>query len=91
MLPALTGYKSPNQLKCKWLQVVTPPSNTSQVDFGGVEVAHTDSPLVDVGLPIPAGWSGQMLPPIAELFEFYDLSTMYVYVAAGDVVYFLYA
>jgi len=52
--------------------------------IGGAEVSST------VGTPIPIGWSGQILPPIAELTDSYNLSQVNAYGANGDVLYILY-
>lgn len=68
----------------KWVQVSTPPTNSASVLIGGAEVSST------VGFPIPVGWAGQLLPPIAEEMEYYDLTKTYVYAANDDVLNVLY-
>jgi hypothetical protein len=82
-------------LHAKWVQAVTPPGNNGSVNginIGFTEVtAPTASPLSNgTGFPIPAGWAGQMLPPIAELTAFYDLSLLRYAGVAGDILYILY-
>lgn len=92
LLPALPGYIPGNSLQCKWVQVITPPTNSASVNFGGSEVTPvTLSPATKgVGFPIPVGWAGQLCPPIAELTDWYDLSNMFIAPVSGDVVYILY-
>jgi hypothetical protein len=97
------GFAPPNRRACKVLQLIIPASSTgftitdangsyeAGALIGGTEVAYSASPYSRVGFPLPLSWSGQMLPPIAELTEFYDLSTIYVYLAVGDVLELLYA
>jgi hypothetical protein len=91
-LPQLAGFPAGAQLQAKFVQVITPPGNVASVNIGGSEVAApTTSPATaGTGFPIPPGYAGQMLPPIADLVEWYDLSAIYVGIAAGDVLYVLY-
>jgi hypothetical protein len=82
--PVPSGYVAGTSLMAKWVQVTTPNTNASQVRVGGVEVSSS------VGYAIPVGWSGQFLPPISDVSDFYDLNVIYVYVATGDVLEVLY-
>lgn len=68
----------------KWVQIVTPNSNSASIRIGGVNTSSSR------GLPIPSGWAGMLLPPVAEISEFYDLSQIYYYAAANDKLYVLY-
>ena len=70
--------------RAKWVQVEVPSSNVSNALIGGTEVTSS------VGFPLPPGWFGQMLPPVAELTEFYTLNQLYYWLAVGDVMYILY-
>jgi hypothetical protein len=72
-------------LKAKWVQVVTPAGNAASVRIGGVETTASR------GLPIPPGWAGMMLPPVAEIASLYKLDHIYYNVSAGDHLYVLYA
>lgn len=74
---------SATKLLAKFVQVVT-GANSANVLIGGNEVTSS------VGFTIPANFAGQMLPPIAELSEYYDLSAINAYIASGDVLYLLY-
>jgi hypothetical protein len=89
--PAISGYVSPNPLQAKWVQVAT-IGNAANVNIGGNEVvAPTVSPATaGTGFPIPPGISGQLLPPVAEHMNFYDLSDIYAGIATGDALYILY-
>ena len=51
--------------------------------IGGAEVTST------VGYPIPVGWAGQFLPPTVDLYSFYDLESINIYIALNDIVYVL--
>jgi len=82
--PALSGFTAGHQLRAKWVQITTPPTNSAQILVGGAEVTST------VGYPIPVGWSGQFLPMVSDDAEWYDLSEHNVYAANGDVVHILY-
>ena len=75
---------SATSLKAKWVQALTASGNAANVLIGAGEVTST------VGFPLPANYAGQLLPPIAELSEFYDLSNLNIYAAQGDVIYLLY-
>ena len=75
---------SATELKAKWVQITTPSGNAAQIRIGDSTTA------LNVGYPIPVGWAGMFLPPIAEEFAFYDLSQLYVYAATNDVVNVLY-
>lgn len=92
--PAIAGYVSPAQLQAKWVQCVTPPSNALVVNFGGPGdsiTAPTASPsTTGRGFPIPVGWAGQMLPPVSEVTDWYDLNNIFCAAASGDVLYILY-
>ncbi len=90
--PALSGYVTGQSLLAKFVQVVTPPGNAARIFVGGNEVtAPTLSPATDgVGFPIPAGWAGQLLPPVAEVTDWYDLSNIFAGMASSDVLYVLY-
>ena len=72
------------ELKAKWVQITTPSGNSAQIRIGD------STTTVDLGYPIPVGWAGMFLPPIAEEFSFYDLSQVYVYAARADLVHVLY-
>jgi hypothetical protein len=82
--PALAGQTATTPISAKWVQVTTPPANTGNVLVGGSEVSSS------VGLPIPPGWAGDFLPPLAEFAAFYDLSQINAYVASGDVLTVIY-
>lgn len=71
---------SATELRAKWVQITTPSGNSAQIRIGD------STTKVNVGYPIPVGWAGMFLPPIAERFSFYDLSQLYVYAATNDVV-----
>jgi hypothetical protein len=75
---------SATELKAKWVQITTPSGNSAQIRIGDSTVTAS------VGYPIPVGWAGMFLPPIAEEFAFYDLSQVYVYAATGDFVHVLF-
>lgn len=89
--PPVAGYTSPNPLQAKWVQVAT-VGNAANVNIGGAEViSPTVSPATaGTGFPIPPGISGQMLPPVAEHQNFYDLSNIFAGIAVGDTLYVLY-
>lgn len=63
----------------KFVQTILPSDNSAAARLGGSEVSST------VGAPIPAG-AAQMLPPIAELMDFYDLTAVYYYLGSGDTM-----
>lgn len=91
-LPPLAGYSAGNPLQCKFVQLLTGANNAANVNVGGLEVtAPTVSPATSgTGFPLPPGFFGQLMPPIAELCDFYELSNIYVGMATGDVLYVLY-
>lgn len=83
-IAAIFGVTEPTTgFQCKWLQGITPPTNSASVLIGGNEVSST------VGFPIPVGWAGQMLPPISEESSRYNLNQEWYYAATGDVLYCL--
>jgi len=73
----------------KWVQITTGGSNAASVNVGDATVvAPTVSPATaGTGYPIPPGFSGQFLPPIAELYSFYPLEEIYVAGVIGDIIY----
>ncbi len=75
---------SATRLAAKFVQAVTAAANSANVLIGGNEVTSS------VGFPLPPNFAGQMLPPISEISEFYDLSLINAYLASGDVLYLLY-
>lgn len=77
-----TGLSS--VLRAKWIQVVTPSSNTGTARIGGPEVTGSTT-----GFPLPGNWSGMLFPPVSELSEIYDLAKINVYVAMGDELDFI--
>jgi hypothetical protein len=89
-LPDITGASAAAQfstvpLRASWVQVVCPSGNAANVRIGGPEVSATR------GLPLPPGWSGQLMPVQgADKFNNYDLSTIYYYATTGDKLYVLY-
>ena len=78
--------------RAKWVQAEVPASNAQNALIGGSDVTApgTCPVTAGVGFPLPPGWFGQMLPPVAELTEFYSLAQFYYWLAAGDVMYVLY-
>lgn len=90
--PAIAGYTSPNPLQAKWVQVLTGANNAANVNVGGLEVtAPTGSPATGgVGFPLPPGFFGMLMPPIAEHMNFYDVNNIYAGIASGDVLYIIY-
>ena len=75
---------SATEFRAKWVQITTPSGNAAQIMIGD------STTTVNAGYPIPVGWAGMFLPPIAEEFAFYDLSQVYVYAATGDFVHVLF-
>ena len=71
-------------LLVKWYQVIT-ANNSANLNIGGDEVTSA------VGFPLPPNWSGQLVPPVAELMACYDLHDTNVYMPAlTDALYVLY-
>lgn len=70
-------------LNAKWVQLLAPSTNASDCRVGGAEVDST------TGFPLVKG-SAQLLPSIAEISAYYDLSSIKYYLAASDVLEVLY-
>ncbi len=66
--------------KGKWINYQAKSDNSNPALIGGAEVTST------VGFPIYPG-ATNFDPPVSELTDFYDLTTIFVFVAAGDVLY----
>ena len=75
----------------KWVQITTGADNAASVNVGDATVvAPTVSPATaGTGYPLTPGFSGQFLPPIAELYSFYPLDEIYIAGAVGDIIYLL--
>lgn len=69
--------------KAKWVQLLADSANSGNVLVGGNDTSAT------VGFPLAAG-SSQFLPSISDLFEFYQLSSLYFYAGNGDKLHVLY-
>jgi hypothetical protein len=70
--------------KAKIVQIILGSGNGAPVMFGGPNTDGTN------GLPLAAG-SGQFLPQISDQMEFWQLNSLYFYIASGDKVYVLWA
>lgn len=71
-------------VRAKWIQFITDKANGAAVRIGDKNVTSS------LGLPIAAG-GGMLLPPIADLGSFYDLSTTYYNAGSGDKLYVAWA
>ncbi len=65
-------------IQCKWMQVAAPAANAAAIMIGGNDVSAL------IGFPLPAPYAGMMLPPIAEISNFYHLDRCFYFAAAGD-------
>ncbi len=84
----ITGDGSPHPisatlLQAKWVQVLADPGNGAVVFIGGPEVSSIN------GFPVTAG-AAEMLPPIAELMNVYDLTQIHYWASSGSKLYVLY-
>lgn len=87
-LPDITGNAAAHPLstddkQAKWIQFLADSANSANTRIGGPEVSISE------GLVLAPGAS-MMLPPIAELMEFYVFNQTYYYLANGDKLYVLY-
>ena len=73
-LASLFGINS-----AKWVQGAAVSVGSTAARIGDSNVSTSR------GIPIPAG-GGQLLPPIAEISSFYDLTLLYYLVQTGDTV-----
>lgn len=82
-LPLLAGYVAGKSIQVRWVQVVTPNTNSANIYVGGAEVSATGP----VGFPIPPGWAGQLFPVDgSDNTSYYELLGMFAVGTSGDVL-----